>query len=401
MSNKSNQTAQRGAAPAKVRYEPGPGVPLWQSALMALALCHLFLIPMSLFALSEATGPMESFKLILVGVGAAAAAYVVNRFSIEKLAPLHAIGFRMAGAFAIFIILATGAGMFLGSLNAMVHSSVEARVYQENGDALEAYVGSVYEAALVADRIAPAVYTAAQDIDRTKTCETASSCLSQVGDGGRGPMSIALEASAAQAYTISEALDRGSVERMQHLEELNRLYRGYTEELAESNKPLSERRVALQAIHAEIRQIATALNEALPMALVEGFVQDLRSGATVAGDPTGSMTLSTYLREHGNTLDEALDRMPEADLTAPSFPARPGMLVILQYLAEFAAIAGIVFVAELCLPITLYVMTWLKLYWRTYQSGPDRHDDTPDDGFDGLITLEDVPPMQDRGNGHV
>lgn len=344
--------AKTAANPIKTRYEPEAKTPLWQSALLALGVCHLFLIPMSLFALSESTGPTESFKLILVGVGAAAAAYVVNRFAIEKLAPLHAIGFRMAGAFAAIIILATGSGMFLGSLNALVHAPVEARVYQENGQKLETYIANAHEAVLVAERIAPSVLAVGDDIQRTATCEVRSSCLSRNGNGGRGPMSVALEAVAAQAYALSEALDRGAVERAQRLEDLNRLYREYTEELAKTAIPLADRRVALQSIHAKIRQIAAALNETMPIGLVESFVQGLRAGASVAGAPSGSITLNAYLRDHGNTLNEVLDRMPETDIQAPSFPPKPGMLDILNFLAEFAAISGIVFVAELCLPIT-------------------------------------------------
>lgn len=384
MKNSSNRPDNRSGT-QKLTHESGPGMSLAHLALFATLIGNMFLIPMALFAMTQASGPLENLKLLIVGLGASAAAYAVNRFAVDRLAPLAAIGFKLAGAFAITIILITGSATFLGSLTGIIYGSVEVKTYQENGQELTQYIGSVNEAALVATRVAPAVQAIAGDIERTASCEVSSSCLSRRGNGGRGSMSIALEAAAAKAFAIVEALEAGALDRSQLLDELNRLNERYNAELADTDQPMSQRRAAMQSIHAEISQMASALSEALPISLIKGFAQELRAGASVRGNPSGSRILSAYLRDHGSALADQLDGLPDAELIAPNFPERPGMLDVLGYLADFAAIAAIVFVGELCLPITLYVMTWLMLVWEIEKRSKPRKAEPEDDGFSGLI----------------
>lgn len=374
-----------------VYRRPRKGLSLQDWALRLLLTGNLFLIPMSLFALSEVSGPLETLKLLIVGIVASSAAYAVSKFAITRLAPLAAIGFRLAGVLALVSILATGSGMFLGSLTAMIHGPAEVKTYQAHGDALTVFIEKANEASLITERITPSVQSVAGDIERTATCEAATSCLSERGTGGVGPMSLGLETRSARAFALLDALDAGALERVQLLDELNRLNRQYHEQLAAEDVPLTERRVRLQAIHAEVIQATSSLSEAMPVTLLESFVRDLRQGAALPGDPQGTRLLSTYLRDHGNTLADALASLPENVTAPPSFPNRPGMLDLLGFLADFAAIAAIIFVAELCLPITLYVMTWLRLVWELEKRSPQDDVAQEEDGFGGLIDLEEKP----------
>lgn len=391
----SNQPTSINPGKQKIRHERQPGMSLPHMALLVLGITNMILVPLALFAMSEVSGPLETLKLFVVGIGASGAAYAVNRFAVDRLAPLAAIGFRLAAVFAVVTILITGAGMFLGSLTGITYGSVEIKTYQANGQELTSLIDQANETALVTTRIAPSAQFLASDIDRTANCEALSSCLSKDGVGGRGPMALALESVAAKAFDIATALDVGGVDRAQLLIQLNRLSERYNEKLADSSLPIGKRRTQLQAIHGEIRQTVTVLGEALPISLVKGFAQELQTGVTIADDPGGTRLLNTYLRQHGDALTQRLDDLPDADLVAPSFPDRPGMLQVLFFLADFAAIAAIVFVGELCLPITLYVITWLNLVWEREQREFDLgvNSEPDDDGLDGLID----PPLGTPG----
>lgn len=391
MSARSKGARESGATTQKLTHERGPGASLVEWALRIVLFTNLILIPMALFAMGEESGPAASLKYLLVGFAAAAAAYGVSKFAVERLAPLHAIGFHLAGAVAIAGILLTGSGTALGSFTGITFNSVEAKIYQEAGQDLTAFIASANDAVLVAGRIGPAVEGVGQDIERTAACEIQSSCLSNVGSGGRGPMSRALEALSGQAFAIAEALQEGALERDDLLEDLNRLNAEYFEELADSGGAMADRRASLQSIHAEIRQVAAALMETMPIALVQGYVTDLRAGASVAGNTNGSRVLSSYMREHGDALAAQLEDLPETESVAPVFPDRPGMIEVLKYLPVYLAIAAIVIVGELCLPITLYLMTWLRLSWEIERRQEVLKPEPEADGFDGLIDLSERP----------
>lgn len=174
-------------------------------------------------------------------------------------------------------------------------------------------------------------------------------------------MSRALETKAAQAYGIAQTLQAGLQERDRLLDGLNRLNVEYNEVLADTDRSMSDRRVDLQVLHAHIRQGVAALKEAMPVAVLRGYVSDLQAGASIPGNVSGSRVLSAYLRGHGDALAEQLGDLPDAELVAPTFPNRPGMVDVLKYLPIYLAIAAIVIVGELVLPITIYLMTYLRI----------------------------------------
>lgn len=395
MNTKSNRSGGNNRTSQNLRHNAGPGMSLADFALMAIFVTSLVLVPMALFAMGEESGPAASFKYLLVGFAAAGAAYGVNRFAVDRLAPLHALGFNLAGAVAITGILLTGSGTALGSFTGIIVKSVEVKILQEAGQELTDFIGSANEAALIAARIGPAVEAVADDIALTAACEVQTSCLSRNGTGGRGSMSRALDTAAAQAFAIADALQMGELERDQLLENLNRLNTEYHEILSDSRRAVTVRRSALQSIHSEIRQVAAALKEAVPVALVEGYVSNLRAGVSLPGNPTGSRVLSAYLRGHGGGLAEQLGGLPEAELVAPIFPDRPGMIEVLKYLPTYIAIAAIVIVGELILPLSLYLMTFMQRVRELEILDTVPADIPGQDPFKGLI---DRPDTTDRNS---
>ncbi|GAA6176731.1 hypothetical protein [Sulfitobacter pacificus] len=385
MNTNSSHSGGTGDKDRNLRHEPNPGMPLADRSFLAILLANLTLIPMALFAMGEEQGAIASIKYLIVGFAAAGAAYGVNKFSVDRLAPLHAVGYRMAGVLAIVAILITGSGTALGSFTGIVFKLVEVKTYQAAGREMTNFTDDANQVALVAERLGPATEAVSEDIAQTAVCEVRSSCLSGRGNGGRGPMSRALEASSSKAHGIAQTLQAGLQERDRLLEELNRLNADYAEVLADGTRSMADRRVELQALHAEVRQGVSALMEAMPVSVLRGYVSDLQSGATVPGNASGSRILSAYLRGHGDALAEQLDNLPDAELVAPAFPDRPGMLDVLRYLPTYLAIAAIVIVGELILPITIYLMTYIRIDREIEILEGAREVATAPDPLEGLI----------------
>ena len=389
MSTKSNRRGGTTKIPQGLRHEPGPAMSLADLSFLAILLANLVLVPMALFAMGEEQGALASIKYLIVGFAAAGAAYGVNKFSVDRLAPLHAIGYRMAGVLAIVAILLTGTGTALGSFTGIVFKQVEVKTYQAVGHEMTNFIADANQVALVTERLGPATEAVSEDITQTAICEVRSSCLSGRGNGGRGPMSRALETSASKALGIAQTLQLGLQERDKLLEVLNRLSGEYTEVLADGSRSMADRRVELQALHAEVRQGVSALMEAMPVSVLRGYVNDLQSGSTIPGNPSGSRILSAYLSGHGDDLAEQLEDLPDVDLVAPAFPERPGMIEVLSYLPTYLAIAAIVLVGELILPITIYLMTYIRIDREIEILVGAREVPSTPDPLDGLIDRSD------------
>ena len=388
-----NEQTQR----PKLRHERPKGKTFEETALLILGLLAAVMLGISLFTLNTEESPLANLKVLLITASASFAAYGMNRVGITKLAARAALGFRLAGVIAVIGMSVSGVGMFIGSFSGMVYPDVQLRVLDQAGQEQTAFIRMVNDAALVSTRVGPVVQALAEEIEATAACEVATSCLSRQGIGGRGEMAISLEGFAAQARSIVTAFERGAFEREELLADLNDLNRAYQEILADTDRSITERRAALQVLHSEMTQMASALREALPLSLLSSFADELRSGGTIAGNATATQRLNVFLRGLGDQLHETLADTEGDDLTPPVFPARPGMLDSLRYIADFAAIAAVIAVAELCLPMALFVIAYLTMVWEIEKRSPARdetQDEEPD--FDGLI---DLPPAPGRANG--
>ncbi len=374
----------------KLKHERPKGKTFEETAIFVLGLLASVMLGISLFTLNAESGPLANLKALLITVSASFAAYGINRVSIEKLAPRAALGFRMAGFVAVISMSVSGAGMFIGSLAGVIYPDMQLRVQEQT-----AFIRMVNDTALVSARVAPLTQSLAEEVETTAACEVAASCLSRQGIGGRGDIAIALEGIAAQARSIATAFEQGTFEREQLLADLNDLNREYQDILADTEQSITARRAALQALHSEMTQMASALREALPLALLASFADDLRSGTTVTGNAAGTQRLNAFLRGLGDQLYGALGDIEGDELTPPVFPSRPGMLDSLRYIADFAAIAAVIAVAELCLPMALFVIAYLTMVWEIEKRSPARDDDDDEPDFDGLI---DLPPASGRAN---
>lgn len=397
-SSQNEQSRSMSITP-KLKHERPKGKTFEETALLVLGLLASVMLGISLFTLNTEEGPLANLKVLLITASASFAAYGMNRVGITKLATRAALGFRLAGVVAVIGMTVSGTGMFIGSFSGMVYPDVQLRVLDQAGQEQTAFIRAVNDAALVSARVAPVALSLADEIEATASCEVTTSCLSRQGNGGRGDIAIALEGFAAQSRSIAAAFERGAFEREQLLEGLNQLNRDYQEILVDTDQPITARRASLQGLHSEMIQMASALREALPLALLVNFSDELRAGTTITGNAAGTQRLNAFLRGLGDQLHGALGDIESDDLTPPSFPARPGMLDSLRYIADFAAIAAVIAVAELCLPMALFVIAYLTMVWEIEKRSPAREDTQDEElDFDGLI---DLPPMPSKANGEL
>lgn len=399
MTSITNSHISGGPDYPKLTHERKTGPSIEHFLIAVLGILSALMLGISLSILGNETGPLANFKILLVTGSAGIVAYAVNRFAIERGAPLLAIGFRLGGVSSIAAMLIVGLGMFIGAFTGLVHNQVDERILQGNGTVLASYSGTVNKAALEAGRAGPALRLTADDLTRLASCENKSSCLSKKGNGGHGLVAGILEKLAARAHAIASAFESGKVDRSRLLADINKLNARYQDTLGDTDMDIRKRRATLQTIHAEIEQTSSTLSEALPISLVMGFSRELLNGTVVPGQPATTQRLNAILRQHGSTLADVLGTLSDNEISPPSFPARPGMLEPLKFLGEFAAYAAVIFVAELCLPITLFTLTYLKLVWDIERYTPPRPPADKSDGFGGLIDLPPAPPPNGNNSG--
>ena len=317
-------------------------------------------------------------------------------FAVERGTALTAIGYSIAGIASVVSILVVGSGMFIGAYSGLVHKAVDERTLQANGTALINYAGVINQAALDAGRAGPALHLVASDLTQFAACERKNSCLSKVGQGGFGPVASKLQALAGRAQAIANTFDKGETTRRRILSDINKLNTRYQDTLNDSAIDLNSRRAILQTQHAEIEQAAASLSEALPLSLLRTYAQELQEGVSIPGQLDASTRLNDLLRQHGDTLMGSLATLGREKIDPPAFPLRPGMLDSLKFISEFAAFAAVIFVAELVLPLTLWVLTYSKLAWEIERRTPNQATQKEEDGFNGLIDLPPVVPVDEE-----
>ncbi len=337
-------------------------------ALPILGAAATLMLFLSTLNLMTDSGPAANLKALLIAASGGLVAYGVNRLSIERGAPLAAIGFSFAGILSVTGILVVGAAMFASTFSGLVLKDVGYRQLQDNGTSLAAFAGARNRANLVSARVGPALAVVSRELSGWAECEIARNCLSGREGGGRGPVAMMLEGLAGKAAAIAEQFAAGQSAADRALAGLNAANADYQKGLNGDDADLATKQAELLKIHGRIEQQASALAEAIPVALVRAYATELAAGATVPGNPEVTQRVNAILAGHAKSLSEISASGNEAEARPPVFPRRPGVADTLRYIPEFVSIAGVVFVAEMVLPLTMWVWCYLRLSWRLEQA---------------------------------
>lgn len=370
MSKNPNMSDAHHNERVKLRRDKKPGRPVEETLIAVLGVFSALMLGISLSILSPESGPMATIKVLLVTASAGLVAFAVNHFAITVGAKQAAIGFGLAGVISITGILLAGSGMYIGAYSGLVHDGVHERALEDNGAALGHYMAQANRVTLEASRAAPALKLVADELEGFALCERQSSCLSQVGRGGYGPVAATMHKLASRSGAIAAAFEEGDAQRKSHLPELNRLNTRYQLVLAKEELGLDKKRAQLQTIHINISQTGAALMEALPVGLLSSYVDELGTGVSIAGQRGATARVNAILGEHAKTLSDILVSLDGEAIDAPRFPKRPGMTDSLRYILDFAAFAAVIFVAELVLPITFWVLAYLRHVWNIERQLP-------------------------------
>lgn len=341
--------------------------------LKALSIASGVMVMIGLNSLWDATGPLVNLKILLISVSSGLVSYYINKIAIERGTPLAAIGYPAALVASIGGIVVIGLGLFIASLTGLIYDDVRERIHLEHASNLAAFTSSTYDRTLAAAHVLPLLEGVSDQLDELALCERERSCFSHVGQGGDGPVSAVMKRQASQGRDVVDTFDRSNADRRKLLADLNKVNDRYQKAVMEEARDTVARRATLQSLHTRLEQAAKTLAEALPVERVRAYAEDLARGVTIAGQPGTTQRINTELRKLSDTLYDALEGLDEDDVTPPPFPRKPGMLDCLRYIPDFAAVACAVFVAELGLPLVLWLLTFLRLSYEIDRTtSPDR-----------------------------
>lgn len=341
--------------------------PLVDIALPATAIGSGVMLFLAVPNIIDGAGWWSMAKAAALSVSAVTISYAVNKLGIERGAPLATKGYLGAALVSIGSIAAVGGGLFAATYSGLVFEDVAALKLQEHGQAISVHIGERSAAASEAGRAGPALQSIVDDLAQKRDCELQSSCISGRGAGGRGPVTRALEASAGRALVIERQIADGEVKRQAAASSLSRLLADYQNVLGDEAAGLRDRRAKLQSIDGELRQQISVLDEAMPLALISAYAEELKAGVSIAGQPQATEQLNAILAGHGRALATVLSSIEEAPSSAPSFPKRTGVSDTFGYIAHFLPVAAITGVVELIFPLTLWVYAFCGLKWDVFR----------------------------------
>jgi len=330
---------------------------------------------MALPNLIDVSGALGITKAVLITGGAMLASYWVNRFAINKGTELAARGYVTAGVASVASMMFVGAGLFAASYSGLTLPDVEKLRLQEHGSAYTQFIGQRNQKATEAGRTLPVLRSIEGDLLLKVACETSVSCVSGRGNGGRGTVALVLEDKAGRATKVLEQLEAGETARQKALSLLNELVGNYQTALGQSDNDIWQKRRELQKIDAQINQIISGLDEAIPVTFLRVYANELETGANIHNRPVATRRLNALLKKHGQSLKSVLDTLDTGDSTRPAFPAQTGVSDAFDYLGHFAPIGILTAAIELVWPICLWVYTLLFLLWGNYLVAPRPLDD--------------------------
>lgn len=299
-------------------------------------------------------------KAALVGVVVAIVSYAINRFAVDWGTELAAGGYMLAGAFSLLSMMVVAACLWLFSFGGIVLPDVRALRFEDHGIALSQNLQHRYEQASKAMQVVPVIAATGDDLGYHSTCETQSGCLSNRG-GGAGTLSRVLEERSRRAGAITEQLNTGTQTFAAIVAQANELLGEYQTVLNDDELSLKQRRQELIRIDGVFVNVVGGLEQAVPVALISAYAQELLDGVTIPNRPDATRAVNTLLRKHGQALQSVLGSIEREAVERTQFPGKAGLSDTLQYVGNFAPLAGVIWVAEGIFPLALWIYTWLFL----------------------------------------
>lgn len=321
-------------------------------------------------------------KAALLALSGVTVSYAVSHLAVKRGAPLAAVGYGWASVVSVLSIGIVGAGLASATFAGLTFRDVEQLSIESHGEVLSTFVAERSAAASEAARIVPAINAISSDLEQKRDCEFQSSCISGYRGGGDGPVARLLGEKSGKAATLAQQVQNGDTMREQAVGRLNALFAEYQTVANNDKLSMPEKRRTLRGIDLKIRQTVSELDEAVPVALLTAYGDELKGGAELAGRPEVTRKVSDILRQHGRTIAELADRLPGRGDTAPAFPKATGVSDTFAYILHFMPIAAIVVVVELVLPISLWLYVLFALVWWLERNSPrEPAPRNPEDAF--------------------
>lgn len=321
-------------------------------------------------------------KAVLIGAVVAIVSYAINRFAIDWGTELAAGGYWLAGSFSLASMLGVGACLWFFSFGGIVLPDVRVLRFEDHGIALSQNLQLRQEQANKAMRIVPVIAAARDDLAFHAACERANGCLSLRG-GGTGTLSRVLDERSARAGNIAEQLDAGAQEFDAIIAEANEILGAYQSVLNDDAISLKEKRQALIGLDGRFVQTIIGLEETIPVPLIAAYAKELLEGVTIPGRPDATRAVNTLLKKHGVAINAVLGTIERDVVDRTQFPGKAGLSDTLQYVGNFAPLAGVIWVAEGIFPLALWIYTLLFLIRQRDRNEANTNPDPDSPSSDG------------------
>lgn len=343
-----------------------------QLGMIISPFCSVGLLVIALQQLGIGAGGLLGWlKIGFIATGAMLVSYAIFRMAIEKSAPQSTRGYRsslVTGGFTIFLV---GLGFFIATAAGLIIAACEELQLQQHNAAVIKYVDAREARAAQATRLVPVAQTIASDLTSKRDGETASSSVSGRGAGGYGPTARLLEILAGRADGIAAKAAEGLVLRDALLGELDQLAAQMDATLSDEGRSIWDRRRELRTLDGELGRVLNALDEAVPVALIASYADELRAGVSMT-NPQVAETINGILRGYASAINAVQNDMGAESVERPAFPAKIGALGTFKYASNFAPVILIAFLVDMVFPLTLWLYTLNGLDWAAFTKNPSR-----------------------------
>lgn len=309
-------------------------------------------------------------KLALYSLSAFVVAYLVNRMALEKGTTQGASGSYASGLIGFLSILFVGTTFFIATAAGLSFENTRLLRHSDYIEHVSVYADARGRESAQTSQLSPVVNGIAKDLEAKAECETASSCVSGRGSGGYGTVSRTLEGLSLRAASLVEEIQQGLSKRVDIQTQVGALTTRMNETLSDESVSLDLRRGQLRQQNGDLHRLLNAQDEAVPLALVTSYAQELRLGISIAKNPEVTETINRFLSGYAGTIESAVAGLEKEELERPAFPEKTGALDTFDYVLKFAPVFMLAFAIDLIFPLALWAYTFSALRKKISDANP-------------------------------